>query len=92
MLFNHSSQTYAVSVDGVVLASNIVFCGDTTVCAGANLAEGPFTTFFDVFRTATSNDSGAIDNLSISSVPEPATYSLTGVALLAGALLLRRRA
>jgi hypothetical protein len=92
LLFNFTTQTYTISLDGTVLASNLAFCGDNSVCAGEAVTEGAFSSFFDVFATANSNDLGAIDNLSLSSVaPEPATYGLTGIALLAGALLRRRR-
>lgn len=92
LLFNFTTQTYTISLNGTVLASNLAFCGDNNTCAGEPVTEGAFSSFFDVFATASSNDLGAIDNLSLSSaVPEPATYGLTGIALLAGALLRRRR-
>jgi len=91
-LFNFTTQKYTISLDGTVLLANAKFCTDNGPCTnGSNIAEGPFLSFFDVFATLNSNDLGVIDNLSLSSVPEPATYALTGLALLAGALLLRRR-
>jgi hypothetical protein len=93
LLFNFTSQTYAISLNGTVLASNLAFCGDNSVCAGAPVTEGQFLSFFDSFGAVGANDSGGLDNISLtSSVPEPATYGLTAVALLAGALLRRRRA
>lgn len=91
-LFNFSAQTYTVTLDGTALASNLPFCTDNGPCTtGGTIAEGPFLSFFDVFATVGSNDLGALDNLSLSDVPEPSTYALTGIALLAGALLIRRR-
>lgn len=67
--------------------------GYTTSCtAGTPISEGQFLSFFDALATINSNDLGAIDNLSLSIVPKPATYGLTAVALLACALLLRRQA
>jgi hypothetical protein len=96
-LFNFATQTYTISLDGTALASNLAFCTDNGPCtAGGNIAEGQFQSFFDVFATVHANagdDLAAVDNWSISSVgvPEPGTYALTGIALLAGAFLLRRR-
>lgn len=91
-LFNFTTQTYTITLDGTVLLANAAFCTDNGPCTtGGNIAEGPFLSFFDVFATLNSNDLGVIDNVSLSSVPEPATYALTGLALLAGAFLLRRR-
>jgi hypothetical protein len=91
-LFNFTTQTYTISLDGSALASNLAFCTDNGPCTtGGTIAEGSFSSFFDVFASITSNDLGAIDNLSLSSVPEPATFGLTGIVMLAGALALRRR-
>jgi hypothetical protein len=96
-LFNFSTQTYTVSLDGVVLAANLAFCTDNGPCTtGGTIAEGQFQSFFDVFATLHANagdDLSAVDNWSLSSVdaPEPATYGLTGLALLTGAFLRRRR-
>ena len=98
-LFNFATQTYTISLNGTALASNLAFCTDNGPCtAGGNIAEGQFQSFFDVFATVHANagdDLAAVDNWSLSSVavgvPEPATYALTGFALMAGALLLRRR-
>jgi hypothetical protein len=91
LLFNFAAQTYTISLDGTVLASNLAFCGDSGPCAGAPVTEGQFLSFFDSFGATGANDIGAIDNISLSSVaPEPATFGLAGFALLAGALLLRR--
>jgi uncharacterized Zn-binding protein involved in type VI secretion len=38
MQFNIISQTYTITLDGVTLASNLPFCGDQTMCGGANVA------------------------------------------------------
>jgi hypothetical protein len=95
LLFNFTNQTYSVSLDGTTLASGLAFCNDNGPCTTpGTITEGSFSSFFDVFAALNTNDLGAIDNLSLSSVavPEPATYGFTGVALLAGAFLLRRRA
>jgi hypothetical protein len=92
-LYNFSTQTYSIRLNGSLLAANVPFCGDAGPCAGAPIAEAQFQSFFDVFASITSNDLGAVDNWSISSVaiPEPATFGLTGIVMLAGALALRRR-
>jgi hypothetical protein len=94
LLFNFTAQTYTLRLDGTVLASNLAFCTDNGPCTTPGpVAEGQFLSFFDSFGGANANDIGGLDNISLSSgVPEPATYGLTGVALLAGALLRRRRA
>jgi hypothetical protein len=87
-LFNFSAQTFTVTLDGTQLASGLAFCGDNGPCTGSPVAEGTFSSFFDVFATLNSNDLGAIDNFSLSSVastvPEPASYLLlvSGLALL----------
>jgi hypothetical protein len=94
LLFNFTTQTYTLSLNGTVIGSNLAFCGDNGPCtSGIPIAEGQFSSFFDVFASLTSNDLGVIDNVSLSSVsaPEPSTYALTGIALLAGAVVLRRR-
>jgi hypothetical protein len=91
-LFNFNTQTYNISLDGIVLASNLAFCTDNGPCTtGGTISEGQFLSFFDVFAEINANDLGVMDNLSLSAVPEPATYGLTGLALLTGALLRRRR-
>ena len=93
LLFNFGTQTYSVALDGTTLASGLAFCNDNAHCTTpGTISEGTFLSFFDVIAGANANDLGAIDNLSLTSVaPEPASYVLTGIALLAVALLRRRR-
>jgi hypothetical protein len=90
LLFNFSTQTYNITLDGTLLAANVPFCGGNATCTGAFVSEATFPSFFDVFADIGGNDFAYMDNLSVSSVPEPATYGLTGAALVAGAFLLRR--
>lgn len=92
LLFNFTTQTYNLSINGTVLASNAAFCGDNTVCAGAPVSSfGNF--IFDAFPASSANDIGFIDNLTISTpsgstTPEPGSLMLLGSGLL---LLAARR-
>src|SRR5258708_3667133 len=74
-LFNMNTQKYSFALDGSTLASGLAFCGDNGPCAGAPVASYG-TSFFDVFATLNSNDLGAIDNLQLSSIPQPGSRLL----------------
>ncbi len=88
---DYAAQTYSVDLNGVQIASNVAFCGDNSVCAGANV---PFHAngFFAVFGGASVNDLGVLDNYSVTAVPEPDTWAMfaSGAGLLGWRL--RRRA
>jgi hypothetical protein len=91
LLFNLSTQTYDISLNGTLLASNLPFCGSNGSCTGATLntyANG----FFDSFGGG--NDSGYLDNYSVTlvtSTPEPSTTIPMVSVLVAGVTLLWRR-
>ena len=61
-LFNVTTQTYSISVNGSILASGVPFCGDNGPCAGAPVTTYG-TTIFDTFGGG--NDTGYIDNVSL---------------------------
>ncbi len=85
LLFNLSTQTYNVSLDGALLASNVPFCGSNGSCTGATLNTYG-TGFFDSFGWG--NDSGYLDNYSVtlvSSTPEPSTTIPLVIVLVAAA-------
>jgi hypothetical protein len=90
LLFDLATQTYNISVGGVLLASDVPFCGGNATCAGANLStfgDG----FFDTFGGG--NDSGYMDNYSVTLVtptPEP-SMALPLVLLLGMGLALRNK-
>lgn len=98
LLFNIPAQTYNISLDGVTLDSNVPFCGDNGPCVGAPVAaysDG----FFDSFGQSTfggtpgTNDSGYMDNYSVTNVtptPEPSMLPLV-IGLTAICIGLRRR-
>lgn len=91
LLFNLSTQTYDISLDGTLLASDVPFCGSNGSCTGATLstyANG----FFDSFGTG--NDSGYLDNYSVTQItgtPEPSTTIPIVSILVAGVGLQFRR-
>jgi hypothetical protein len=90
LLFDLATQTYDISVGGVLLASDVPFCGGNGACTGANLStfgDG----FFDTFGGG--NDSAYMDNYSVTLItptPEP-SMALPLVLLLGMGLALRRK-
>jgi len=94
LLLDFTSQTYGVKLDGVAVGSGLAFCGSNAGCTGApvnTLGVGIFDTFGGAAPTAP--HPGYLDNFSVASVPEPATWALMiGGFGLAGASLRRRRA
>jgi hypothetical protein len=98
LLFNFTSQTYSIALDGVTLASSLPFCGDNGSCAGANVpafGAGIFDSFGAASPGVTSgsipNDSGYMDNFQVAASPEPSTLLLLGLGLAGAAIRLRRR-
>ena len=91
-VMDFGTQTYSVSLDGTSLAANVPFCGDNGPCLGA--AVGSFGSgIFDTFAAAgTGNDSGFLDNYSVSTpVPEPGSIALLGSGILGLAGVIRRK-
>jgi hypothetical protein len=90
LLFDLATQTYDISVGGTLLDSDVPFCGSNGACTGATLstyANGLFDTF------GGGNDSGYMDNYSVTLVtptatPEP-SMALPMVLLLGMGLALR---
>jgi hypothetical protein len=87
LLFNMTTQKYDFSLNGTSVATGVAFCGDNGPCLGGTVTSYG-SSFFDVFATLNSNDLGAIDNLSLSTVtsgvPEPVSRLLiaSGLALV----------
>lgn len=78
LLFNIPAQTYSITIDGILLASDLAFCGSNSGCSGANVGtygEG----LFDSFGGVNGNDSGYMDNFQVSALdpaPEPSSFLL----------------
>jgi len=74
LVFNMTTQTYSLSVNGTTLTSDAAFCGSTVGCSGATIASYG-DSLFDVFGgKGGDNDAGFMDNFSlsnVSAVPEP---------------------
>jgi len=79
-LFNFNTQTYTITLNGVPLASGVPFCGDNGPCAGAHVSSYG-TSLFDSFGGG--NDTGYIDNFSVSS-PTVAISSISPTSATAG--------
>jgi len=79
-LFNFSTQTYAITLNGVPLASGVPFCGDNGACAGAHVSTYG-TSLFDTFGGG--NDTGYIDNFSLSN-PALAISTISPTSAAAG--------
>ena len=96
LLFNLTSQTYTISLDGSLLATEHI-CGDSGGCAGAPVSAYG-TGFFDSFGQDTfgndpgANDSGYMDNFQVSAVPEPGSIvlALIGFAAFFGGMRRKR--
>ncbi|MGD0435820.1 MAG: PEP-CTERM sorting domain-containing protein, partial [Bryobacteraceae bacterium] len=90
LLFDLATQTYDISVGGVLLDSNVPICGSSSGCTGATLStfgDGLFDTF------GGGNDSGYMDNYSVTLVtatPEPGNLGLIALGLV-GIGLVRRK-
>ncbi|MCX6629251.1 MAG: hypothetical protein NTW28_16665 [Candidatus Solibacter sp.] len=84
LVFDFTTQRYSFSLNGATLASGLAFCGDNSVCAGGPVAAYS-SGLFDTFGGSGTNDSGFIDNYSVttltSPVPEPASVVLLGFAV-----------
>lgn len=93
---NFGADTYALSIDNVLIGSNIPFCGDNGPCT-TTPSGGYGDVLFDTFGGSTLNDSGYIDNLVVQTfspgVPEPGEWALllAGLAILGAGLRTRRR-
>ena len=77
-LFDFTAQTYSFVFDGSTLSTATPFCRDNGLCTSATPALAYGNTIFDVFARLNSNDLGVIDNLSVSTVPEPGSFLLVG--------------
>jgi hypothetical protein len=84
-VFNFNTQTYSFSLNGSLISSGVAFCGSNVGCSGANIASfGDL--LFDTFPATDANDTGYLDNVTISSVsstPEPGSLLLLGAGLAA---------
>jgi hypothetical protein len=96
LLFNIPAQTYSIALDGVTIDSNVAFCGDNGPCSGAPVAaygDGLFDSFGEDGGTTPTNDSGYMDNYTVTNVtstPEPSMVPL--VLVLAGiGIVLKRK-
>ncbi len=90
LTLNYQAQTYGVSLDGSVLASDVAFCGGNASCTGDDVPK-----FGDVFFDAFNSGGGAgyIDDVTVSSAPEPFAWTLmlVGTGMLGAALRQGRR-
>lgn len=84
-VFNMTTQTYTFSLNGTTIASGVAFCGGTSGCNGATISSYG-DSIFDVIDVAGGdNDSGFMDNFSlsdVSSAPEPGSLVLLGIGLM----------
>jgi|HubBroStandDraft_6_1064221.scaffolds.fasta_scaffold01041_4 hypothetical protein len=87
-VFDFTTQQYNFWLDGTQLGTNVPFCGDNGPCLGEHVSSYG-TGFFDTFGGG--NDSGYMDNYSVSSVPEPSSIALFGSGILGLAAVLKRR-
>lgn len=89
--FDITHQTYSLSIDGSLIASNIPNCGDNGPCTGGQAANYGIG-LFDTLGTGANNDIGYMDNYSVAVVPEPATTTLLLVSGLAISICKSRKA
>ena len=87
-VFDLTKQQYNFWLDGTQLGTNVPFCGDNGPCLGEHVSSYG-TGFFDTFGGG--NDSGYMDNYSVSSVPEPGSIALLGSGILGLAGVWKRR-
>jgi hypothetical protein len=93
---NFGADTYSLSIDGVLLGSNLPFCGDNGPCTTPSVGSYD-SVFFDTFGSPNFNDTGLIDNVVVQTfspgVPEPATWAmvLLGVGAVGSTLRFARR-
>jgi hypothetical protein len=93
MTLDYATQTYDVTIDGNLLASDVPFCGyepDTNHCTGVEASQ------FEGIEVVQTNGlkSGGIyfGDVSISEVPEPTTWTLMFAGVALTGLALRRHA
>lgn len=90
IFLDFDAQATSIALNGTTLASGLAFCGDNGPCAGATVSSLR-TVIFDSFGAQGAADAGYLDNFSISTVPEPSTLALVGLALLGGVGASRRK-
>jgi hypothetical protein len=85
--FNFTTQTYTISLDGTLLDSNVPFCGDDVVCAGAPVSSYAVGILDSL---GGGNDVAYLDNYAVVT-PEPSSNFLVLTSLIVGASFLFRR-
>jgi hypothetical protein len=88
LLFDFTTQTYDAWWDGTSIGTNVPFCGGNASCTGAHVSSYG-TGLLDTFGGG--NDSGYMDNYSVSSVPEPSGIALFSSGFLGLAGVLKRK-